>query len=79
MASSSLKKTRDSIEKQLQTLNTETIKLLAEDHSKAQEYIKIGRELTNAEELTDKQTEGMANEMMIIAKMILAERVKTAD
>jgi hypothetical protein len=74
MKAKSLKQTRDEIEKQLQNLNVETLKLLAADNAKAQEYIKIGQELTGAEKLTDAQTKSLATEMQAIARMELEVR-----
>ena len=61
-------------QKRLQNIETETLELIYKDHAKAVEYIKKGRKAVDGEELTDNQLEQIANEIQVIAKMILSER-----
>ncbi len=63
------------IKKQLDNLDTATIKLLAEDLFKARQYIGIGREAVTAEKLTDEQLDQMANELQAVAIMLLDEKL----
>jgi len=65
----------DVYSKQIQNLDSESLKSIVEDHSKAVEYVKKGIELTNwNKSLTDEDIEAIANEMQVVAKMIIKER-----
>jgi hypothetical protein len=66
----------DVYRKQIQNLDSESLKSIAEDHSKALEYVKKGIELTNWDKsLTEENIEAIANEMQLVAQMVLKERV----
>lgn len=75
MKTKSLDEVRDEIEKQLQNLNPETLKLLAEDHKKAEEYIEIGRKVSGGKKLDADQIEMIANEMQNLARLELKQRM----
>jgi len=74
MSTKIVEKDRKDIEKQLKNLDIKTIELLAEDHSKAVEYFKIGREIIQGSKLTDEEIEAKANEFQTLAKMELERR-----
>lgn len=69
-----LEKTAEDIKKQLQNLDIKTVELLAKDHSKAVDYIKIGREAIQGSELTDEEIESLASEMQAVAKMVFQDK-----
>lgn len=69
-----LKADNNEIEKQLKSLNLETLRLLAGNHEKAQDYIKIGRGVAGGNRLSSKQIKEMATEMQVLAKMLLDEK-----
>lgn len=57
------------IQKKLQKLNDETLQSIITDYPKAVEYIK-----NNNQDLNNEQVESLAQEMQIIAQMLLKER-----
>lgn len=73
----SLNETQKDIKKQLDNLDTATVKLLAKDHLKARQYIRIGREAIKADKLTDEELDQIANELQAVAKMLLDEKLNT--
>ena len=71
-----LKKSQEAIKKQLRNLDIKTVESLAKNHSKAVEYIKIGREAVEGTKLSEDQAESLANELQSIAEMELSLRSK---
>lgn len=61
---------------QIELLDSDKLELIVEDREKALEYARKGIEQVEPEKLTPDHIEAMANEMQIIAKMILEERTK---
>lgn len=61
---------------QIEQLDSDNLKIILTDREKALEYAKKGIEQLEPEKLTPEHIESIANEMQIIAKMILEERTK---
>lgn len=74
MDSKKLEELSEKYKKQLQNLDTQGLKMLADDHTRALEYAKNGIEMVEPENLTDEYVETVANTMQSVAKMILEER-----
>lgn len=58
----------------LNNLDKETLKLIVEDHSIAIEYAKKGVESVEPENVNREYIESVANEMQVLADMLLQER-----
>lgn len=61
---------------EIENLDSDQLKSIAENRDKAMEAARKGIQLVEPEELTPEHIEAIANEMQIIAKMILEERTK---
>ena len=59
---------------QIEQMDSENLKIILEDREKALECARKGIEQVEPENLTPEHTEAVANEMQIIAKIILEER-----
>ncbi|MDO8659483.1 MAG: hypothetical protein Q7K54_02675 [Candidatus Parcubacteria bacterium] len=62
-------KLSEEIQKKLQKLDNEILQSISTDHSKAIEYIK-----NNKQRLSNEQVKSIAQEMQIVAQMLLKER-----
>ncbi len=61
---------------QIEQLDSDNLKIILSDREKALEYAKKGIEQIEPKKLTPEHIESIANEMQIVAKMILEERTK---
>lgn len=61
---------------QIEKLESDDLREIVEDREKALEAARKGIEEVEPEKLTVEHIEAMANEMQVIAKMILEERSK---
>ena len=61
---------------EIEQFDSENLKIIAENREKALEYARKGIEQVEPEKLTPEHIESMANELQIVAKMILEERTK---
>ncbi len=59
---------------QIEQLDSDNLKIILADREKALECAKKGIEHIEPEKLTPEHIESIANEMQIVAKMILKER-----
>ena len=61
---------------QVEQLDSNNLKIIVDNREKALEYARKGIEQVEPEKLTPEHIESMANELQIVAKMILEERTK---
>lgn len=61
---------------EIEKLDSENLKIILEDREKALEYAKRGIEQVEPEKLSTEHINTIADEMQIVAKMILEERTK---
>lgn len=69
-----IQKLSEEYKQQLEKLDSETLEIIYNDHSKALEYAKKGIEMIEPEKLSDKYINELAYEMQAVAKMVLTER-----
>jgi len=65
---------REEYKKKLAHLDTETLRQVAQNHATAQKYAERGIGTIEPENLNDKYIETIANEMQVLARLLLTER-----
>ena len=69
-------KLKKAYQAQIEQLDSDNLKIILEDREKALQYARKGIEQIEPEKLIPEHIESIANEMQIVAKMILEERTK---
>ncbi len=76
MDAKKIEKLASEYKKQLDKLDSETLRIMSEDRSKATEYARKGIQEVEPENLSEEYVQTVANDMQVIARMILEERNK---
>ncbi len=76
MDAKKIEKLASEYKKQLDKLESETLQIMSGDRLKAVEYARKGIAEIEPENLNEEYVQTVANEMQVIAKMILEERNK---
>lgn len=76
MRSKHIEEISSKYKQEIQKLNSEGLRVLSKDRSRAIEYAKKGIEEIEPEKLNDDYIRAVASEMQIIANLVLEERAK---